>query len=265
MTPAGVLAAACTAICVLLVVRGRVRVPGLWPRSGRRLEAGPGMVAVLAVAVVALLGSVLTGRRLVLALIAVAVVLAVLRLVGRSRRTARAERRAAGVLAACDAMAAELTAGQPAVAALERAADDWPGLRPAVSAAHLGADVPGALRALATDPGAGELRILAAAWQVAHESGCGLADAVATAAGTIRAHRTTRRLVGTELAAARATARLMALLPFAVLLLGAGVGGDPVGFLTGTPAGLGCLAAGLALSYAGVCWLDAIADRVLHR
>jgi tight adherence protein B len=57
----------------------------------------------------------------------------------------------------------------------------------------------------------------------------------------------------------------MAVLPFGVLLLGAGVGGDPVGFLTGTTPGLGCLAAGLGLACAGLVWLQVITDRVLDR
>jgi tight adherence protein B len=58
---------------------------------------------------------------------------------------------------------------------------------------------------------------------------------------------------------------MLALLPVGVLLLGAGVGGDPIGFLTGSAPGLGCLALGLVLSFLGMLWLDRIADRVLGR
>jgi tight adherence protein B len=47
--------------------------------------------------------------------------------------------------------------------------------------------------------------------------------------------------------------------------MGAGIGGDPVGFLTSSTAGLVCLAVGLGLSYAGLVWLERIADRVLGR
>ena len=50
-----------------------------------------------------------------------------------------------------------------------------------------------------------------------------------------------------------------------MLLLGSGIGGDPVGFLTGSTAGLVCLALGLGLSFAGLLWLERIADRVLRR
>ena len=66
-------------------------------------------------------------------------------------------------------------------------------------------------------------------------------------------------------AAAQATARLLAALPVGVLLLGNGLGGDPVGFLLDTPPGLVCLCAGLALEYAGLCWLAHIADQVTGR
>jgi tight adherence protein B len=58
---------------------------------------------------------------------------------------------------------------------------------------------------------------------------------------------------------------MLAVLPVGVLLLGAGVGGDPIGFLTGTTPGLVCLALGLALSFSGLLWLERIADRVLRR
>jgi len=51
-------------------------------------------------------------------------------------------------------------------------------------------------------------------------------------------------------------------LPLGVLLLGSGIGGDPVGFLTGSTAGLVCLALGIALSFGGLLWLERIAGRV---
>ncbi len=261
------LAAACAAaVAALLLVRGPGRLPTDLGRGARPRLPGPLPFAGLAaVASLGLLASALSGHQLVLALLAAGLVAGGFRLAHQSRRAATAGRRAGHVLAACDAMAADLAAGQPAMAALERSASEWQELLPAVVAGHLGADVPTALRGLSVRPGGGELRVLAAAWQVAHESGCGLADAVTAAADAIRGRQATRRLVATELAAARATARLMAVLPFGVLLLGAGVGGDPVGFLTRTTPGLTCLVAGLALAYAGLQWLQRIADQVLAR
>jgi tight adherence protein B len=232
-------------------------------RSGP--PAGPGVV----VGLVGLSGLVivwfLAGTHLVLALIGLAAALGVARIIARSRSAAAAERRSDQVLALCDALAADLAAGQPPLAALDRGAVEWVEFAPVAAAGRLGADVPDALRALAKQPGAGQLVVLAAAWQVAHRSGAGLADAVGQAAAALRSDRTTTRLVSAELAAAHATARLMVVLPVGVLLLGSGLGGDPVGFLTDTPAGLGCLAAGLAFSYAGLVWLHHIADGVLAR
>lgn len=176
------------------------------------------------------------------------------------RREAAADR--AAVLEVCDLVAAELAAGRPPGAALAAAAERWPPLVVAVEAVRLGADVPDALRRLAQERrGAGDLRWVAGAWQVAQHSGHGLAAALERTSGGLRARRRTRRLVDSELASARATARLVACLPLAVMVMGSGAGSDPWTFLLTTPVGWTCLACGLGLIGLGLGWIERLADR----
>ena len=255
------LPAVAAGVAALLLQRGS----GALAKVGRprlRPTTASALVAVCAGAAAAVL---LEGSRVVLALIAIGSTAAISREVARGRRTADAERRAEQVLGACDALASDLRAGQPPTTALAAAAEDWPELRPVAAAAALGADVPAALRDLGARPGAGQLRVVAAAWQVAHRSGAGLAAALTMAARHLRDDRATARVVATEMAAAQATARLLAILPLVVLVLGSGLGGDPFGFLLDSVPGLVCLGAGLALEYAGLAWLARIADGVLGR
>lgn len=67
------------------------------------------------------------------------------------------------------------------------------------------------------------------------------------------------REVQSGVAPARATGRLMAMLPVVGLALGSGMGSDPVALLTGTVPGGLCLAAGSACACAGVAWVNRIA------
>ncbi|MEO7352330.1 MAG: type II secretion system F family protein [Marmoricola sp.] len=249
-------------VCVALLLPGGFSVPqDDEPRQG----LSPSLAPLVVAAVVLVLWSWLSTQRLVLVALLAATALGVGRAVERRRSARAAELRSDQVLAVCDAMASDLAAGQPPLRSLDRAADEWPEFAPIAVAGRMGADVPTALRELAGRPGARQLRTLAATWQVAHDTGAGLAGAIGQAAEAIRADRRTARLVASELAAAHATARMLAVLPLGVLLLGAGVGGDPVGFLVGSNAGLFCLGLGLGLSFTGLLWLERIADRVLGR
>jgi tight adherence protein B len=241
----------------LLLAPPRVRlnesILGLRPLLG---------VSQVALAVVSACFLAVSGVSPVLIALAVGTEVAVARVIRQRRRRAVADRRREHVLIACEGLAADLVAGLPPVQALRTMSEEWPEVTPVADAAAVGADVPSAFRAVSELPGAGMLRVTAAAWSVAHRSGAGLAESVGFAAETVRAEMATARVVATELAAALATARLLAVLPLGILVLGRGVGGDPLGFLLRTVSGQVCLSAGLALGWIGSVWLERIADQV---
>jgi tight adherence protein B len=175
----------------------------------------------------------------------------------------------------CRAVAAELRAGRAPDTALVVAVEPLlapgavPGplraeLRPLLMAARTGAPVAPVLRALAPAPGAEAARSLALCWQVAGQSGSGLAAAVERVADGAAADAALRRQLAAELAAPRATARLLAVLPLLGVLLGTALGARPIAVLLTTPLGLGCLALGGALTALGAWWAGRIVRSVLR-
>ena len=249
---AGLLAAAAVTGGVLLVWRGPPAVRARSARLRRRLLVASAGLALL----------MLPGRFAAPLLVALATAVAGRMLWRRRAETARAEETARRMLEACDLVASELAAGRTGEAALHEATTVWPALRPVADACRLGADVPGALRRLAREPGADGLRLLAGAWVVSHRTGAGLATSTRRVADAVRRDQATRRVVRSELASARATARLVGALPVVALLMGSGAGANPWMFLLGTPLGLACLASGLAIGIAGLWWIELIAREV---
>jgi tight adherence protein B len=166
-----------------------------------------------------------------------------------------AEERRALVREACEVMATELRAGREPVAALEAAAGTFPALAPVVATSRMGGDVPTSLRSIQL-PGAEGLARLASAWTVAAASGAGLADVLDRVSAGLRDDEDLRAEVAAQLAAPRASARLLAALPLLGLTLGVGAGADPIRFLVGNPYGLLCLALGVALAVTGLAWVD---------
>jgi tight adherence protein B len=255
-------AAIAAALAAALLVPGRPGLPRP-PRSARAVHGGRGARPVVVAGAGATAALVwLPANWLVPSVVVLAAGAVGWRLWARRAERSDAEATSRRVLETCEQLGAELSAGQPPGAALARAAVDWPELAPVAEAFRVGADVPSALRTVAARPGAADLRLLAAAWHVAHRTGQGLADAVDRVARDLVAARATRRVVDGELASARATARLVAGLPIAALAMGSGVGGDPLGFLLRTPPGWICLAAGLTFGLGGLWWIESLARDV---
>ena len=255
-----VLAALLAGLALLLATPGTPRMQLPSPAAA----PGLALLPLLGAAAVALLLVELDLSPLLVGL-SVGTAAAIARAYRRRRAHRIRARRRDQVLAACDGLAGDLAAGLAPQHALRTMAQECPELAPVADAALLGADVPTALRTAARLPGAETLGLAAAAWDVAHRSGAGLAAAVGLAASAVRAERETARVVAIELAAALATARLLALLPLGILLLGRGMGGNPFGFLLATFPGQVCLATGLLLAWTGTVWLEHIADEVERR
>lgn len=123
------------------------------------------------------------------------------------------------------------------------------------AAIESGADVAGAIRAEATS--ASDRRAwaaIAAAWQIATDAGAPLAATLREFAAALRSLEQIERNVASALAAPRATARMVMVLPAVGILFGAVLGFNTVGVLVTTPAGLACLATGGTLMLVARGW-----------
>jgi tight adherence protein B len=254
---AAVLAGLAAALAAGPLPAGRLPVP-----ASRARATSPLLLTLALGTAAGGLVTLLDGVDLALALVVLFAAAGVAQIWRRGRRRGAEERCRAAVLELGEVLVGELRAGQPVLRALERGQEVWPAFAPVAGAARLGADVPAALRRLAADPGAEGLREVAAAWQVSERSGVALASALDQVVGSARARQATAGLVRAELASAQATARLVAALPVATLAMAAGAGADPWAFLFRHPAGVTCLATGVALVLGGLGWIDRIASRV---
>lgn len=166
------------------------------------------------------------------------------------------------VISLCGSVAAELRAGKQPGEALLAAGRGSGALGAAeaavLAAARFGGDVSEALRRAAREPGAGGLRGAAACWRVSVDGGAGLAAGLEGLEGALCAERDQRACLRAELAGARSTVLVLALLPAGGLLLGTALGADPLWTLLHTPAGLCCLLAGGVLESAGFFWAGRI-------
>lgn len=212
-----------------------------------------GVTALAGLAGIFVLGGPAVG---VLGTVALMIAVTAARTIVQRRRLAAAGQHAAGISRACTVLAAEMELGKIPSTALAAAADDCPELASAAAASAIGADVVQVWQAQSAGPGGAGLRTLARAWRVAVNTGAPLGPSLDTVAAALRADEEVDRLVAGELAAPRLTGLLLAVLPLGGVGLGYLIGGDPVGFLTGTPWGWGCLLIGCLLACAGLLWTE---------
>lgn len=255
-------AAAClTATVVMLwrpsggwLVRERLQSRRRWSIRPERyalpLAASAGFIVIMAG---------LPPARLIVALTLGAVTLFAVRQVRAERRRRRSLARRTAVAEAVGLMAAELRAGVLPQRVLAGLAPDFPFLASASRAADLGGDVSSALRREGVEPGCEQLGDLSSAWMVAERAGAPLARVLDRLESSARDDRENEREVQSGAAPARATGRLMAVLPVVGLTMGSGLGADPIALLTGTVPGALCLAAGTVCACAGVAWVNRIA------
>lgn len=226
------------------------------PRSRRPVAVAAGVAVVVAAQAV-------LERPALTVLAIVAVGLGAFALRQHRASVARADRWAAREESAeiVDLLAAELRAGVLVHQALVALAGEFAVLVPVASAARHGADVTVALREVASAPGREAFADLAGAWFVADRSGAPLAGVLDRLAASVRDDLEILREVQSGIAPARASGRLMAVLPLVGLVLGSGMGADPLRFITGSVVGAACVAVGAALACLGVVWIDRVARR----
>lgn len=235
---------------------GQARQIVVWQSLRRRMPIA--LVLGAGVAVIVLGGSV---PHLVAGFTAVGVFTVWIRLRRNARDNNLRRLRSSQIAEIVDSLAAELGAGILASQALQHLAGDMPLLDGAATASRMGGDVAGALRAASRLPGAEVLGELAAAWEVSERSGAPMARVLDRLGDGVRDEREAQREVMTGLGPAKATARLMAVLPLFGLGMGLGMGSRPLDVLLNTVVGSLCLAGGAALACAGVWWVDQIAAR----
>lgn len=161
-------------------------------------------------------------------------------------------------------LSSELRAGSTPVEALARSAGNPPLWPHALAAARFGDRVDRGLRLDAEHRAdiAGPLRQFAACWHVGVVRGSGLANSVDRLAVSLRVQQDLHSTLRSELAAPRATARMLGLLPVIGIVMGYLLGADPLAWFLGSPAGLSVLALAVLLTVVGGIWTRRIVRRV---
>ncbi len=260
-------AGACAALCVGALVLGR----GGWSRLAESLGGHGGPPA--AASLLARLGRGLAAAALVwvaagpgAALIAATASAVAVLVMGARRRQAAADLRGREVVRLCAALSAELAGGVAPVDALRRVVVVDRALEPLVApvlrADDLGGDVSDAWRRQASRvPGAERLADIGTCWAVSARTGSSLGRSVGALGESLGRRARHRAEVDSRLAGARSTARLLAALPLAGILLGSSMGASPLESLIGTGWGRACVFAGIVLDVVGLRWSAAVRRR----
>jgi tight adherence protein B len=231
------------------------------PRVLRRRSWAIVAILIILLGLISAAGYLGRPRGAVLTAAAVLIMATVARLVAQYRRRRSARRARADVAHTCTVLASYLRVGQVPSAALAIAAADCDVLREGHQAHTLGGDVVTVWRQQAQRAGHRGLLELARAWQVSVETGAPMSSTLDQVATSLSADQELNRVVNSELAAARATSKVMAALPPCGIGIGYLLGGDPARWLLAGPAGWACLLAGILLACAGVLWIEALARR----
>ncbi|MGL5406906.1 MAG: type II secretion system F family protein [Propionibacteriaceae bacterium] len=174
-----------------------------------------------------------------------------------------ARRRRDEVARSCWELAGEVTAGRVPFEALKIVANDIPVMKKAAGIAELGGDIPACWREQAQISGYEGLLTLARAWEVSVKTGAPMAGSLRGVAESIRDRRRLSNTVAGELAAPRATGRLLVCLPALGVALGFAFGGNPLQFLLETLVGQLCLISAVALAGTGLLWSERQASKAV--
>jgi tight adherence protein B len=228
-------------------------------RRRRRRSWSYVLIGIILLILIIAVGYLASARAAVLACAALLAAATAVRLISQYRRRRSALRARADVAHACTVLASYLRVGQVPSAALAIAAADCEVLRDSHHAQTLGGDVVDVWRRQARRGGHSGLLHLARAWQVSMETGAPMSRTLDQVAASLAADQALTRVVNGELAAARATGKVMAVLPACGIGIGYLLGGDPARWLLSVPAGWACLLGGVLLACAGVLWIEALA------
>lgn len=218
------------------------------------------IVGLLALAVAALLGPRAVGWAVAVGLLGATMWWVASGTVTERQRVRAREETARAVRT----LALLLQAGHVPGRALEEAASDCTVLETASLTGQLGGDVAAALQDAGAMPGRHGLTRAAAAWRVSERTGAPIAAVLTRVAENLRQEKHLAGVVSAELAAARASGRIMALLPFVAVGVGTVVGADPLKFLFGSWPGEVALLSGTVLAATGVIWTEKISRSATH-